>query len=99
MDDDDIRHNGKIETVVSNISLTYFRLTHYMVDNTEDPCAKIGTGVRYDPRHGVLILFSLETYNLYSIDIYIYIYIQLKRPFDPMTFGISPPVLIVKTRA
>jgi len=39
---------------------------------------------RYDTRHGVLILFSLETYNLYSIAS------QLKRLFDPTTFGISP---------
>jgi len=40
---------------------------------------------RYDTRHGALILFSLETYNLYSIAS------QLKRLFDPMTIGISHP--------
>jgi len=41
---------------------------------------------RYDTRHGVLILFSHETYNnLYLIAS------QLKRLFDPMTIGISPP--------
>jgi len=42
-------------------------------------------GTRYDTRHGVFILFSLETYNLYSIAS------QLKRLFDPTTFGISLP--------
>jgi len=40
---------------------------------------------RYDTRHGVLTLFSLESYNLYSIAS------QLKRLFDPMTIGISWP--------
>jgi len=45
---------------------------------------------RYDTRHGVLILFSLETYNLYSIAS------QRKHLFDPKTIGISPPVLRVK---
>jgi len=39
-------------------------------------------------RHGLLIPFSLETYNLYSIAI------QLKRLFDPTTFGISPPASV-----
>jgi len=41
------------------------------------------SGERYDTRHGVLILFSLETYNLYSIAS------QVKRLFDPTTIGIS----------
>jgi len=36
-------------------------------------------------RHMVLILFWLETYNLYSIAS------QVKRLFDPVTIGISPP--------
>jgi len=39
--------------------------------------------MRYDTRHGVLTLFSLETYNLYSIAS------QLKCLFDPVTIGIS----------
>jgi len=43
-------------------------------------------------RHGVLTLFSLETYNLYSITS------QLKRLFDPVTISISPPVLGGLTR-
>jgi len=34
--------------------------------------------------HGVLLLFSLETSNLYSIAS------KLKRLFDPMTICISP---------
>jgi len=43
-------------------------------------------------RHGVFTLFSLETYNLYSIAS------QLKRLFDPVTIGISPPGVLVLGR-
>jgi len=38
--------------------------------------------MRYDTRHGVLTLFSLETYNLNSLAS------QLKRLFDLVTIGI-----------
>jgi len=47
-----------------------------------------GRGTRYDTRHGVLILFSLETNNLHSIAS------QLKRLFDPTTIGILRPGLV-----
>jgi len=44
----------------------------------------VGYWKQYDTRHGVLTLFSLETYNLYSIAS------QLKRQFDAVMIGISP---------
>jgi len=50
-------------------------------------------GMRYDTCHGVLTLFSLETYNLY------YIASQLKRLFDPVTFSISPAAGTQRSRA
>jgi len=46
-------------------------------------CLKYRKSQYWHTRHGVLTLFSLETYNLYSIAS------QLKRLFDPVTIGIS----------
>jgi len=88
MKDNQMKYNQMKYSLLESIKKNHVRVLSYRSNILYLSIASKLSGMRYDTCHGVMILFSIETYNLYSI------VSQLKRLIDPMTIGISLPVYL-----